>query len=139
MKYVLDSCVAVKWALSEIDSEKAETLRDDFLINIHELISPQVFELEVGHALTRAERQRRIKIGEAENLWNDVMATPPLFVNVPVVRAVQISSAHQVGIYDCLYVALAEQEGCELVTSDDALFNKLAAQFPFIVQLASMP
>lgn len=30
MKYVLDASVAVKWVLSEADSPKALSLRDDF-------------------------------------------------------------------------------------------------------------
>jgi hypothetical protein len=30
MKYVLDSCVAIRWVLSEPDSDKALQVRDDF-------------------------------------------------------------------------------------------------------------
>jgi predicted nucleic acid-binding protein len=54
-------------------------------------------------------------------------------------RAVAISSAMRCGVYDCLYVALAEREGCELITADDKLLKGLAAQFPFIISLASTP
>jgi predicted nucleic acid-binding protein len=54
-------------------------------------------------------------------------------------RAVVISSAMRCGVYDCLYVALAEREGCELITADDKLVKNLGAQLPFIVSLASMP
>jgi predicted nucleic acid-binding protein len=43
------------------------------------------------------------------------------------------------GVYDCLYVALAEREGCEFLTADDRLLKKLCIQFPFIVSLASIP
>jgi predicted nucleic acid-binding protein len=42
------------------------------------------------------------------------------------------------GVYDCLYVALAENEGCELVTADDKLVKNLK-MFPFIIQLSSLP
>ena len=45
----------------------------------------------------------------------------------------------RVGVYDCIYVALAEQEGCELVTADDRLVNNLQKQFPFIIHLATLP
>jgi hypothetical protein len=31
MKYVVDSCVAVKWVVAEADSDKADLLRADFL------------------------------------------------------------------------------------------------------------
>ena len=42
-------------------------------------------------------------------------------------------------VYDCLYVALAEQEKCDLVTADDRLVRTLQSQFPFIVALSSLP
>ena len=54
-------------------------------------------------------------------------------------RAVEISSQTRTGFYDCLYVALAEQENCELVTADDKLINALQRQFSFILSLASLP
>ena len=36
-------------------------------------------------------------------------------------RATAISSQARIGVYDCLYVALAEHENCELVTADGKL------------------
>jgi predicted nucleic acid-binding protein len=54
-------------------------------------------------------------------------------------RAVDVSSQSRAGLYDCLYVALAEREGCELVTDDQKLIGNLRQQFPFIVPLASLP
>jgi predicted nucleic acid-binding protein len=45
----------------------------------------------------------------------------------------------RIGVYDCLYVALAEREGCELVTADDKLIENLQILFPFVVSLASLP
>jgi hypothetical protein len=73
-------------------------------------------------------------------LWLGVMAdSPHLVPSIPLMpRAYEISSRMRVGIYDCLYVALAEQEKCELVTADDKLIKNLQAQFPFIVALASL-
>jgi predicted nucleic acid-binding protein len=54
-------------------------------------------------------------------------------------RALAISSAARIGVYDCLYVALAERENCELVTADDKLVRNLQHQFPFIVSLSALP
>jgi predicted nucleic acid-binding protein len=45
----------------------------------------------------------------------------------------------RVGVYDCLYVALAEREGCDFITADDRLVKRLQAHFRFIVPLASLP
>jgi predicted nucleic acid-binding protein len=141
MKYVLDSSVAIKWVLTEIDSDKALRLRDCFLQKVHQLIAPDIFTSEVAHALTRAERQGRLTAGEALLLWTDVMATAPeLFPALPISpRAIEVSSMAKIGVYDCIYVALAEQEGCQLVTADDKLLRTLQLQFPFIIDLKTLP
>ncbi len=141
MKYVLDASVAAKWVLREVHSDKAIRLRAAFQAAIHELLAPEVFPGEVGHTLTRAERQARITVGQALQLWSDVMTTPPRLVAfLPLThRAIVLSSQTRIGVFDCLYVALAERESCELVTADARLINNLQRQFPFIVDLSSMP
>ena len=62
-----------------------------------------------------------------------LQGTGPIFY-----RAIDISSQTRSGFYDCLYVALAEREGIELVTTDDKLLKNLQASFPFVVSLASL-
>jgi len=54
-------------------------------------------------------------------------------------RAYEISSQFRVGVYDCLYVALAEREKCELATADDKLVRNLQGPFPFIKHLSTFP
>jgi predicted nucleic acid-binding protein len=141
MKYVLDSSVAFKWVVPEADSDKAIRLRDDYQAGIHDLHAPDFFPYEVGHALTRAERQKRIRPLAGWALWLAVMADKPaLHSALPsMTQAYAISSAERIGIYDCLYVALAEQEKCELITADQRLIKNLGPTCPFIVPLGSLP
>ena len=141
MKYVLNSSVGFKWVVPEVDSDKALRLRDDFRNGVHELVAPDVFPIELAHAITRAERQGRVTVAHGWALWLGVMAdSPHLFPSIPLIpRAYEISSRMRVGIYDCLYVALAEQEKCQLVTADDKLIRNLQGRFPFIVALTSLP
>ena len=140
MRMVLDSNVAVKWELTEADSQKAIKLRDDARAGLHDLLSPDVLPVEVGHAITRAERQGRVSKADGFKLWLGIMADcPPLHSHLPLMpRAYAISSATSQGIYDCLYIALAEHEGCELVTADSKLVKNLKSQFPFIVELSTL-
>ena len=42
-------------------------------------------------------------------------------------------------VYDCLYVALAEREGYELVTADDKLVKAVQPALPFVLPLSSLP
>lgn len=121
MRYVIDASTALKWVLSEPDSDKANRFRDEVRHGVHELIAPDVFSVEIAHALTRAER--RGLISDAEACWLDVMSTAPqLHLLAPLVRrAIQMSRLARIGVYDCLYLALAEREGCDLLTADDRL------------------
>jgi predicted nucleic acid-binding protein len=141
MRYVLDASVAFKWFVSEPDSAKAVRLRDEFRAAVHELLSPDIFPQELAHALTRAERQGRISVGDALRFWADAMTMPPvLSPSLPLTaRAITISSSIRVGVHDCVYVALAEREGCKLVTADDRLVRNLQPHFRFVRSLASLP
>ena len=132
MILVLDSSVAFKWFVPEVDSDKALRVRDDIRAGIFEIIAPDFFPTELAHSLTRAERQRRIAVGDAARFWSDAMTTPPLlFPEVPLLtRAIDISSSARTGVYDCVYVALAEQEMFEFLTADDLVVKNLGAQFP---------
>jgi predicted nucleic acid-binding protein len=141
MKYVLDSSVAVKWVLLEVDTAIAHRLRADSRAGAHELIAPDVFPVESAHALTRAERQGRVTPQGGWALWQIVMADcPTLHPYMPLIpRAYEFSSRHRIGVYDCLYVALAEREGCELVTADTRLVTTLSPTFPYITPLSALP
>lgn len=141
MRYVLDASAALCWILPRPNSGKAMQLRKDFQNSVHELLAPSIFSGEVASALTKAERQKLIPVGDARPLLGQVMRTPPVMHPYePLLdRAVDFSSQTRSGLYDCLYVALAEREGCELVTDDQKLIANLKPHFPFIVPLASLP
>jgi predicted nucleic acid-binding protein len=141
MRHVLDSSVGFKWVVAEVDTDKALRLRDDFRNGLVELLAPDVLPIEIGHGLTRAERQKRITPAEGATYLADLlMLLPQLHPSLALLpRAYEISSQMRVGIYDCLYVALAEREKCELITADDKLLKNLQPQFPFLVLLSSLP
>lgn len=141
MRYVPDSGVAFKCLVPEADSDRAARLRDDYLAGTHELLAPDVFPTEVTHALTRAERQGRITPVEGAQLFRDLLTTLPVLEPSLLLlpRAYVLSSLYRQGVYDCLYIALAEREGCELVTADDKLLKKLKGQFPFLIPLSAFP
>jgi len=141
MKYALDSNVALKWVLKEPDSPKAIRLRDDFRQGTHELVAPDVFPIEVAHAIAKAERRGVIQVGDGSQKLADAFTfMPNLHPYLPLLpRAFAIASAARHGVYDCLYIALAEREGCELVTADDVLVKKFQGPFPFLVPLSSLP
>jgi predicted nucleic acid-binding protein len=141
MKYVLDVSAALCWVLPRPASPRAVRLRDELRRGVLALIAPFIFPAEAASALTKAERQKLLPVGHAGILLADILATSlALHQYEPLLaRAVDISSQSRAGLYDCLYVALAEQEGCELVTDDQKLIANLKSHFAFIVPLASLP
>jgi predicted nucleic acid-binding protein len=134
VKYVLDASVAACWVLRNPLQAKALKLRAEYQQNIHELIAPSHFPGEIASALTKAERQKLIPMGDVRLLIQDILCTPPVLCPLDRLfyRAVEISSQTR-------DVALAEQENCELITADDKLVNALHGQFPFLKSLASLP
>ncbi len=141
MNNVIDSSVALKWVIAEVDSQKALGLLADYANSIHRLLAPNLFLVEVANALAAAEKSARIQPGEAVMLLTDLTNNAPILHDASLLlrRALQISLPTRESVYDCLYVALAESEQCELVTADAKLIGSLQSQFPFIVSLASLP
>jgi predicted nucleic acid-binding protein len=105
------------------------------------LLAPDVLPIEVAHGLAKAEKRGIILQGDADRLLTNVLSTPPrLHIYLPLLkRALSMASQARIGVYDCLYVALAERESCELVTADDRLLRTLRPLFPSIIPLGSLP
>jgi predicted nucleic acid-binding protein len=111
--------------LPEVDSGRAVRLIADYKRGFHELLAPDFFPVEVGHALTRAERQKRIQPPDGWRFWNSIMAdAPALLAYLPVMPvAFSLSSTMRLGLYDSLYIALARRESCRVVTADQRLLS----------------
>jgi len=127
MRYVLDASVGVQCLLVEKDTAKARQLRDDFNNGIHKLLAPGVFPIEVLNVLTKAQRKGRITHQDGAILADACLdGLPNLHDSHSLLpKAYELSSLTRSAVYDCLYVALAEREGCDLVTADEKLVNNL--------------
>jgi predicted nucleic acid-binding protein len=127
--------------LPEPDSGKAIRLRDDYSNGLHELLAPDIFPSEVANGLASAERQGRIRPAESAVFLNDILsAAPVLHHSSPLlIRAMEMAISTKRAVYDCLYLALAETEVCELVTADDQFARGRRPTYPFIVSLMVLP
>src|ERR1700687_6434356 len=99
MIYVLDACVGFKWLVVEQDTDKARIFRDAYRQAIHELIAPDIYPVEVAHALTSAESQKSITPVEGTQLMIDMLSTlPQHFPSLPLLpRGYDISLTARVG------------------------------------------
>jgi predicted nucleic acid-binding protein len=120
MKLVLDASVGLKFCLPEPDVAKALQLRDEFRKGMHELYAPDIFPVEIAHALSKACRQHRISLAEAKAHYASILSDcPDIQPSLPLLeRAYELALDLRTRVYDCLYVCLAEEQGCLLVTAD---------------------
>ena len=120
MRLILDACVAIAAVVAEDHTFAARALREGFRNRIHELIAPDSLPIEVAHALTRAERMKKLKEGRAQDGFSEVLDPCPILYPYfdYLDRAMELSSQFRIGVFDCIYVALAEEQECPVVTLD---------------------
>ena len=119
---VVDASVAVKWLVSEVSSD----LADDLLArNRGELVAPAIFAIEVAGALVRkANEVKANRTGSeaglsslSEMLDNEVIAIRSTTI-ADLTGAFNLALDLGHPLKDCIYLALAMELGCELVTCD---------------------
>lgn len=136
---IVDCSVVVKWKITAEDyADEAEELLLDWQKQAVELCAPNLLQSEVMSAFLRAYRRGRVSEAEARDAIRDLLVLPFLLFDVApiVVRAFEIAQQHNQRSYDCIYLALAEQEGMKLWTGDQRLYNALHAHFAFVHWIA---
>jgi predicted nucleic acid-binding protein len=122
--YVVDASVAAKWFLSEEHSERCQKL----LSANCQLLAPDLIWSEVGNVFWKRFRRGELVAEEAIDLIADFVRMP--FEIVPSQNlldlAARIALFMDITVYDALYVALALDRGCEMVTADEKLVKVLA-------------
>ena len=118
---VVDASITIKWFVPEVHS--AEATR--FLTGPYELSAPDFLLSEAANVLWRKVRRGELDETDAMEVLTDVAESPTDFQpSAPLVeRALRIAIATDRTVYDSLYLALALQLGCQLVTADRRLYN----------------
>jgi predicted nucleic acid-binding protein len=95
------------------------------------IITPSIFQLEVRYALLRFERRGQIPTGSLDAVLADLEAYIAEFApHDPHETAILMQTArfHQIGLFDALYLELAEQRGAILVSRDARLLDAARAR-----------
>jgi predicted nucleic acid-binding protein len=133
-RLVVDASVAAKWVMQEAGSDRAMALLSGGQL----LIAPHIVFVELVSAVSRAHRSDRLTRPDAELaleavdriLKSSALKTTP--DGALLGRAAMLALDLRHPLKDCLYLALAEAEGCDLITADQTLIARVAALFPFV-------
>ncbi len=127
---VVDASVFLKWQLSDEEwIEQASALRDDcFLRGTIRAIAPQLLVYEAVNALAMATRQNRVTPEKAVVVIDNLMAFGVELREVPASRILELSLKHKLAAYDAAYLALAEDEKCDLWTGDRVFYRAVRTE-----------
>ncbi len=127
--YVVDANVAIKLVLPEIHSEASLRLRN----SSYNLLVPDFFFPEIGNILWKRVRRGEISLEAAKNDL-DALSSLPLTIcqSFPLMSmALEIAVRVNQAVYDCVYLALAVMNRCQMVTADERFYNALSNDILF--------
>src|SRR6266480_7110174 len=138
---VVDASLALKWVLSEADSNTAIALLQTWNIDKIEIIAPALFTYEATNILYRQVVTNKLSYEEVSKLLTRLLSIGILlnFVQHREISIRAMELAHRFGLhaaYDAHYLALAEHEKCEYWTADSRLCNAVRDQLPWVRQLS---
>lgn len=127
---VVDASVAVKWLLPESGSSDAQEL----LSGNERLLGPSLIRVEVAAAIARKVRFGEIQSEDGDGaiaLWvqslrDGVITLVSDELDLSNAWAIAVKLNHP--LQDCLYLALAERIGAQLITADERFAAKAVAQ-----------
>jgi predicted nucleic acid-binding protein len=132
MIFVVDVSVAIKWFVAETLRENARLLLKDR----QRLIAPTFMAIELANVAWKKSIRGEIDKDQALLIADRIMQ--PAFItdfiddSVLRIRALEIALNWKHPVYDCLYIACAEETDATLVTADDRLVRLLSSRSPTV-------
>ena len=123
---VLDASVALKWILiGEEGEDRARPYRDRHVSGEEPIAVPELFFYEIGNVLATKTTLGREAIGEAfALLWRFELEVFSLGLE-EFLSGLALARTAQITLYDAAYLELAQKLGCDFVTYDKKLFEKV--------------
>ena len=131
MPVVVDASVALKWVISEADTEDALGLWDRWQESAERVIAPPIFKPEVTNALHQGVRRRFLSRRDAIEGIRLLTAAVDIVEPTSLYRRALILAGELAlgSTYDALYLSLAESEGCDIWTADQRMYRLVHERF----------
>lgn len=141
-RFVIDSCVAIKWRLrDETEVAQADAIQDDYVAGRVQLLVPTLFDYEIGNILKVAVSRNRLPEAHAVIALADFKAVKferHEFLTYQS-RAFGLAIRYQRSVYDASYLALAEAHDLDFYTGDKRLYNAVNGIFPWVKWIGDYP
>ena len=131
---VVDASVAVKWILPEDGHEEAILLQDQYQDEKIDLIAPALLAAEVANVLWKRARRGDLTPDDAQRCFQGFLRDSPILTESAAIEAsaLGLALAHGRPVYDCLYLALALEHRCDLITADEKFFRAIGTALPCV-------
>jgi predicted nucleic acid-binding protein len=126
--YVVDTTIVIKRLVKEIYTPNVKTLFRS-LAEGDELLCPEFCLVECTNVLWKHVRFHGMPQATAEETITRLLDLPLSVESVGrlLPRALQVGLAHNLAVYDALYITMAEDLDCSLITVDDRQAKAAAA------------
>lgn len=131
---VVDASVAVKWLLKEEGHDEAVRILESYQEERLDLVAPYLLIPEVGNVLWKRVRRDDLTGQQAARCFELMLLNSPILLDSPRVNqaALELAMVHGHTVYDCLYLAWALEERCDLLTADERFFHAIRPAFSCI-------
>lgn len=127
--FVLDSSVALAWALPDEGDQAADALLDR--LTQEDAIVPPIWPLEVGNVLLVAVRRQRVRSEDLDRIVSQLAMLPIQVDEDSTDRALAevlaLAAQHGLTTYDAAYLELAQRRQLPLATLDRRLREACAS------------
>jgi predicted nucleic acid-binding protein len=124
---LLDTSVAVKWFVTEEDSERAADLQQAHLRDDLQLHAPDIMLMESANALRYAGLSEERILQDLETFSALGVEIIPFSIDV-LNSAASLSLEHDLAVYDACFLALAQALEVPLITADRKMLSNLTAE-----------
>jgi predicted nucleic acid-binding protein len=128
--FVVDCSVAAKWVLPEPGEVQAFRLLQEEQSGEISLIAPDLLLVEFASLLAKKVRRKKISANQAREGFQFMrQSVRRLFETDPLLGpALELALHNQMSLWDCVYLALAIEHDCPLITADRRLFRNSGLQ-----------
>ena len=124
---LLDTSVAVKWFVTEEDSERAADFQQAHLRDDLQLHAPDILLMESANALRYAGLSEERILQDLETF--SALCVEIIAFSIDVLNsAVSLSLEHDLAVYDSYFLALAQALDIPLITADQRMLSRLTAE-----------